>query len=65
MTTERRKEIEKYIMQKLEEIRFDCEDIFDDTDTIHLTISEGSTYLFALDKECENHVLRNRWTYNV
>lgn len=64
MTKERRKEVEAYILRKLEEIRFDCEDVFDDTEMIHLTISNGRTYFFALNDD-EEYVIRNHWTYNA
>lgn len=64
MTTERRKEIEEYILQKLEEIRFECEDAFDDTGMIHMTLSKTRSYFFAMDDDYE-YVLRNHWKWNI
>lgn len=64
MKDARRKEVEKYILQKLEEIRFYCEDVFDYTEMIHMTVSKSRTSLFALNND-EEHVLMNHWNYNA
>ena len=65
MTAERRREVEKFILQKLEEIRFECEDALDDTEIINMTVSKRWSMLFALDHNKEDYVLDNHWKWNI
>ena len=65
MTAERRREVEQFILRKLEEIRFECEDALDDTEIINMTVSKRWSMLFALDHKKEDYVLDNHWKWNV